>query len=828
MLIQDLRYASRALRQNPLFTIVATLSLAIGIGANTAIFTLLDQLLLRSLPVPHPNELVQLELPGPRRGENWGRRTLSNPMYHEVLAGGPSVQSVAAQYSGSASLSTGDRSEIVRATLISGTWFDTFGLKTVIGRPITQEDDRTVDAHPLVVLSHDFWQRRFGSDPNIIDKKILLNGKPMTVLGVTQSGFRGSDILNPPDLYLPLAMQRMLMPNSARLEDRYLFFLQVFARLKPGATPAQAKSEFDRIIVPVLQEESKDFGAMAPSRKQRFLDRRFELHPASRGNLSNEKDVATAMWLLSALVAGVLLIACANVANLLLARGTARRREIAVRLALGASRWQLIRLVLAESLLLSIGGGLIGLLAANWATDALLLFANPAGSRTLPLDTAPDLRIILFTLSVSLITGLLFGLAPALAATRPDVAPTLKDEAGALSSAGAASWLRKGLVVVQVALSLLLLAAASLFLTTLHNLRTHNPGFDADNLFSFAIRPALNGYTREASITLIDKLTASLKALPGVDEVTVAAEPLLADSASQSTMIVEGYQNTPDEDMNPLVNEVGPGFVHTMRIPLLQGRDFTATDHATAPPVAIISETFAKTYFKGRDPIGFKIGFRREKTPNMTIVGVIREVQQVDLRDDKGKRQVYIPSAQAKAIDYRSFYLRTTVPMASLSPAIRAIVRKQDPALAIDDMRTMRDQIDVSLTMERLITVLCTAFGLIATILAGVGLYGIMAFHVARRTREIGIRMALGAQRADVHRLVLKEATALAITGVAIGIPLAIALSNYTKTLLFEIEPTNPWTYAGTALFLLTVALVASLLPALRASRIDPTTALRH
>jgi predicted permease len=293
-------------------------------------------------------------------------------------------------------------------------------------------------------------------------------------------------------------------------------------------------------------------------------------------------------------------------------------------------------------------------------------------------------------------------------------------------------------------------------------------------------------------------------------------------------MIVEGYQNTPDEDMNPLVNEVGPGFVHTMRIPLLQGRDFTAADHATAPPVAIISETFAKTYFKGRDPIGFKIGFRREKTPNMTIVGVIREVQQVDLRDDKGKRQVYIPSAQAKAIDYRSFYLRTTVPMASLSPAIRAIVRKQDPALAIDDMRTMRDQIDVSLTMERLITVLCTAFGLIATILAGVGLYGIMAFHVARRTREIGIRMALGAQRADVHRLVLKEATALAITGVAIGIPLAIALSNYTKTLLFEIEPTNPWTYAGTALFLLTVALVASLLPALRASRIDPTTALRH
>ncbi len=828
MLIQDLRYASRALRQNPLFTIVATLSLAIGIGANTAIFTLLDQLLLRPLPVSHPNELVQLELPGPRRGENYGRRTLSNPMYRDLLAGGPSIQYVAAQFAGSASLSTGDRSEIVHATLVSGTWFNTLSLTTVLGRSITPDDDRTIDAHPVVVLSHAFWQRRFGADPKILDKKILLNGKPMTVLGVIQPGFRGTDILNPPDLYLPLAMQRMLMPNSARLEDRNLFFLQVFARLKPGATPAQAKSEFDRIIVPVLQEESKEFGAMAPSRKQRFLDRRFELHPASRGNLSNEKDIATAMWLLSALVAGVLLIACANVANLLLARGTARRREIAVRLALGASRWQLIRLVLAESLLLSTAGGLIGLLAANWATDALLLFANPAGSQSLPFDTTPDLRVILFTLAISLITGFLFGLAPALAATRPDVAPTLKDEAGALSSAGAASWLRKGLVVVQVAMSLLLLATASLFLTTLHNLRSHNPGFDPDNLVSFSIYPALNGYNREGSIALVESLTASLQALPGVSEVTVAAEPLLADSASQSTMVVERYQNTPDEDMNPLVNEVGPGFVHAMRIPLLQGRDFTAADHATAPPVAIISETFAKMYFKGRDPIGFKIGFRREKTPNMTIVGVIREVQQVDLRDEKGKRQIYLPSAQARSIESRTFYLRTPVPMATLSPAIRAIVRKQDSALAIDDMRTMRDQIDVSLTMERMLSVLCAAFGLIATILAGVGLYGIMAFHVARRTREIGIRMALGAQRSDVHRLVLREATVLALTGVAAGIPLAVGLSNYTKTLLFEIEPTNPWTYAGTALFLLTVALIASLLPALRASRIDPTTALRH
>jgi predicted permease len=828
MLLQDLSYAARALRQNPLFTIVATLSLAIGIGANAAIFTLLDQLLLRPLPLPDPYSLVQLELPGPRQGEHWGDKTVSNPMYHDVRTGAPSIESVAAQYSGPASLSTGDRSQIVNAILVSGNWFDTLGVKTALGRPIQPEDDRTVDAHPVVVLSHAFWQRRFGSDRNIIDKKILLNGKPMTVLGVAQPGFRGTNILEPPDVYLPLAMQRMLMPNSARLEDRRLYFLQLFARLKPGASPAQAKSDLDRLIVPVLQEESKTYLNLDESRKKRFLDRRFRIHPAAHGNLSGQEDIATAMWLLSALVAGVLLIACANVANLLLARSTARRKEIAVRLALGASRGQLIRLVLAESLLLSAIGGAIGLLAAIWATDALLLFSNPAGSQSLPLDTTPDLRVLLFTLGVSLLTGLLFGLAPALAATRPDVAPTLKDEAGSVSSSGAASWLRKSLVVAQVAVSLLLLAAASLFLTTLHNLRTHNPGFEADQLLTFTIKPSLNGYTRATSIPLLDKITASLQALPAVSEVTMAAEPVMADSASQSTITVEGYQHGPDENMNPLINEVGPGFVRAMRIPLLQGRDFTEADNATAPPVAIISETFAKMYFGGRNPIGYKIGFRREKTLSMTIVGVVREIQQVNMRDDQGKRQVYLPSSQARSIDYRTFYLRTSAPLEVLAPAIRAIVKKEDAALAVENMRTMRDQIDISLTMERLISVLCVAFGLIATLLAGVGLYGIMAFHVERRTREIGIRMALGAQRADVHRLILTEASQLAISGVAIGIPLALILGRYSKSLLFKIEPTNPWTYAGTALFLLTIALAASLLPARRASRIDPITSLRH
>ena len=827
-MLQDLQYAIRALRQNPLFTVVAALSLAIGIGANAAIFTLLDQLLVRTLPLPEPYRLVQLELPGPRSGSTFTNRAFSKPMYLEIRDGNATFQSAAAQFSASASLSSGDRSQIVPTTLVSGTWFETLGIKTALGRPITPQDDETIDAHPVVVLSHAIWQRRFGSDPAILNKKILLNGRPLNVIGVTQPGFRGTDIVNPPDLYVPLAMQRLIIPNGSGPEDRRQYFLHIFARLKSEVTPAQAKSDLDRLITPILADESKLMTFRVDATRTRFLARRFTIHPASHGNLSNEKDIAAVMWLLSALVAGVLFIACANVANLLLARSTARRKEIAVRLALGASRWQLIRLVLAESILLSLIGGTLGLLAANWANDALLAFTNPAGSQSLPLDTAPDLRVLLFTFSLSVLTGLIFGLAPALAATRPEVAPTLKDEGGAISGSGSSAWLRKSLVVAQVALSLLLLAAASLFLTTLHNLRNFNPGFDASQLLSFSISPAMNGYNKEASIVLLDKLTTGLAALPAVNEVSMAAEPVLADSINQSTMIVEGYQPGPEEDMNPMLNYVGPGFIHAMRIPLLQGRDFTSADTQNASPVAIVSETFAKMYFKDRDPIGRKIGYRRDGTPQITIVGIIREIRHLDLRDDRTKRQVYIPSSQERSINGRTFYLRTSAPLESLAPAIRAVVKKEDPTLAIDSLRTTRDQIDVSLTLERLVSVLCTAFGFIATILAAVGLYGIMAFHVARRTREIGIRMALGAQRRDVHRLVLKEAAVLALSGVAIGIPLALFLSRFSKSMLFEIEPNSPAIYLGTALFLLSIALLASLFPALRASRIDPVTSLRH
>jgi predicted permease len=828
-LTQDLNYALRGLRQNPLFATIAVLSLAVGIGANTAIFTLLDRLLIRPLPLPDPHELVQLELPGPRSGQTITNRAFSYPMYRELCDRNQTTDGLAAQISLRGSFSTGQRSEVINVHLVSGNWFGTLGVGMRLGRPIAPSDDVTPDAHPVIVLSHGFWKRRFGADPGIVNQTAVLNGQRMTILGVVQEEFRGTDITSPPDVYLPLQMTRLMAPNAfGGMKSSRFFYLHLFARRKNDVSLATLRADLDRVVAPILDEEAKALQFRTDSTRQSFIGKRFTLHPAATGNLSERQQIQTAMMLLSALVAGVLLIACANVANLLLARATSRRREIAVRLALGASRWQLIRLVLTESVLLAILGGALGLLVAHWAVDGVLLYANPSGAQAFPIDGAPDGRIMIFTAAISLLTGVLFGLAPALAASKPNVAPALKDESGSLAGGSATAWLRKGLVVVQVALSLLLLAAASLFLTSLHNLRHVNAGFDTTQLITFTVDPAMNGYKREQASALADRLSEEIAALPLVRGVTMASEPLMADSLSQRTVKIEGYQAAPEEDMNPVANEVGPGFFETMRIPLLRGRDFEQADVSGAPLVAIVSETFANMYFKDRDPLGYKLGFGNHPVPVLTIVGVVGDIKQLGPRDDRFKRHVYIPVSQAASINGLTYYVRTNATMQAMSGSVRAILKKLDPNMAIDQFRTMDEQIESVLTLERIITVLCSAFGLIATLLAGIGLYGVMAFHVGRRTREIGLRMALGARGGDVLRQVLTEGGSLVIAGIAIGVPAALALGEVTRTFLFGIQPNDVLTLAGTAVFLLLVALIATFVPAYRASRIDPLRALRY
>ncbi len=829
-MLDDIRYALRGLGQTPLFTTVALLSLAIGIGANTAIFTLLDQLLLRPMPVRDPHALVLLDLPGVRSGNIWTNRAFSYPMYTRLRDSAKTFDGLAAMFASQASFSTGEASEFVNAQLTSGNWFETMGVAMAIGRPIGPEDDVTSGGHPVAVLSHGFWKRRFAGDAGVINRKVLLNGQPMTVIGVMAEGFQGVDKAQPAHVLIPLAMQKLLMPNTSfPVDSPRLQFLNLFGRVKQGQTIADVKSELDRVVAPILRDEAEIIKFSNANIQKRFLAKQFVVEPAARGNLSGKNEIELAMWLLTALVGGVLLIACANVANLLLARATGRRKEIAVRLALGASRWQLIRLVLAESVLLAAGGGALGLLAANWAGDALLAFANTGGTPTLPISATPDGRILLFTVVLSLTTGLLFGLAPAIAASRPEVAPALKDESGTVSTGSAAAWVRKSLIVLQVATSLLLLAAAALFLKTLDNLRQVHPGFQTENLIAFQINPVLNGYNRARSNEAIERLREELLALPRVSGVSMAAEPLLADSQSQSTVKVEGYQPGPEEDMNPSTNDVGPEFFQTMGIPLLRGREFTTSDVDGAPLVAVVSETFAKMYFKDREAIGAKIGFGRHRTePNITVVGVVKETRHLGMRDDKSKRQVYVPSAQADFPSGRTFYIRTASSMDAIAPNVRAIVRRIDPALPLDSFRTMQQQIEISLTLERVVSTLCAAFGFIATFMAAIGLYGVMAFHVSRRTREIGIRLALGAQKADVLQMVLREACVLTIIGVGLGVPAAVALGGFAKTVLYGIEPNNVGVYAGSAALLLATAIAASLIPARRASRVDPIRALRY
>lgn len=827
--MQDFRYAFRAMRQSPLITSVAILSLAAGIGANTAIFTLLDQLLIRPMPVREPYQLIQLDLPGPRSGNIWTARAFSYPMYQKLRDGATTLDGLAAQFSTTASFSESERSEFVEAQLVSGNWFETIGLRTALGRAISREDDVTAGGHPVLVLTHGFWKRRFGGDAGVLGRSVLLNGQRMTVIGVAGEGFRGTDVGNPVDVFLPVAMQKLLMTAAAfPVESPRLQFLELFGRVKHGVKLDAVREDLNRVVAPILMDEAKVMPLRSAVVEKRYLEKRFTLYPAANGNLSGREQIQLAMWLLTALVGGVLLIACANVANLLLARATARRKEIAVRLALGASRWQLIRLVLAESLLLAVVGGAVGLLAAHWACDALLAFASDAASAPV-LNSAPDGRILVFTVMLSLGTGLLFGLGPALAASRADVAPALKDTAGSVAGSSASAWMRKGLIVLQVSISMLLLAAASLFLSTLDNLRKVNPGFDTENVIAFRVNPPLNGYDLTRTNEFYRRLSEELALMPRVSSTAFAAEPLLTESLSQSTVRVEGYQQGEDEDMNPATNEVGPGFFQTMRIPLLEGRDFTEADGAGAPPVAIVSATFARKYFKDGSALGRKIGFgRTNRAPYIMIVGVVQDTRHLDLRKDEHKRQVYTPSAQAEHPTGRTFYLRTAATLDETAPAIRAAVRNLDGTLPITGMRTMRQQIEISLMLERLVSTLCAAFGFLATLMAAVGLYGVMAFHVSRRTREIGVRMAMGARSADVLRLVLREASMLAAAGVAIGVPLALVLSRFARSILFGIEPNNAWVYLGSAAMLIGVAMLASYLPARRASKVDPISALRY
>src|SRR5579864_5395403 len=839
-LAQDLRYALRSFKRSPVFVFVAVLSLALGIGANTAIFTLVDQLLLRLLPVKDPKQLVMLWGRGPHYGSNNGRYKISYPMYEDFRDHNEVFSGMFCRWRTSLSVSAEGKTERVAGELVSGSYFPVLGVGAALGRVITPDDDRVPGGHPLVMLSYSYWKSRFAADRTIIGKTIVVNGHNMTVIGVAQPGFDGVELGFVTQVFVPVMMKAQMTPLWDGMKDRRWRWVNAFGRLKPGITTQRAQAAIQPFFHSMLEMEVKEAAfrnADAYTRAQ-FLKNVIDVLPGSQGRSYARQHLHTPLWLLMGVTGGVLLIACANVAGLLIARAAARQREVAIRLALGAGRFRIVRQLLVESLLLAGTGALLGLALATWTNRALLTLFPPE-TADLRLSTTPDLRILLFTAAVACFTGILFGLVPALQGTRPNLAPTLKDQAGAVVGGGGQVRLRKGLVTAQVTLSLLLLIGAGLFIRSLRNLHELGPGFAQDHLLAFNIDPSLNGYDNERAKLFYRRLTDVVAAIPGVQAASLASVRILEDDEWDSSVTVEGYTPKPGDGPEPYMNSISPGYFATLGVPILAGRDFTLKDvdqvkHGPdkddfSPSVVIINDKFAKRFFGGRNPIGRHVGFGGDPGAklDMEVVGVVKDIKYTNLRDEIPV-QMFIPYLASRYVGGMTVYLRTSMNPTQAFAAVRAQVRQLDANLPLYGMRTMDAQIENSLLIERLIAGLSTIFGCLATLLAMVGLYGVMAYTVERRTREIGIRMALGAIHGDVIWLVMREVVWLVAIGMAAGLAASFALTRYVQSQLFGVGQNDPVTIVLAAVALAAVGCLAGYIPALRASRTDPMHALRY
>ena len=826
-MLQDLIYAARTLRRSPLFLLVAVASLALGIGANTAIFSILNQALLRQLPVERPQELIQLDHEGPTRGFSANGQAWSYPMYRELREKTRSLAGLIAHFSTTFSLTEGGQTERVRGDIISANYFDVLGVRPLAGRVLRLADDESVPGgHPVVVLSHGYWMQRFGGSLDVLNRKVLVNGLPMTIIGIAERGFNGLDPANLVDVWAPVMMKRQLTPTWDGLDNRQTFWLHVYGRLNPGVGHETAKTELTALFRAQLPVELDQLtGATNERFRKRFLARNLLVLDASRGLAGLRKTLFQPLTALMAMVGLVLLIACANLANLMMARSASRAREIAIRLSLGASRARLIRQLLVESTVLGLLGGLAGLTVAAWTAE----FLSASFSNATPKDMARfgqlmDWPVMAFNFGLSALTGLLFGLLPALQATRGDSTPALKE--GTNRGPGSVRF-RQGLIAAQVALAVVLLAGAGLFARSLHNLKSNDPGFKADSLVQFKVDAPLLNYNNARALDFYHRLQERLAAVPGVTRASMISCAVMEDCLQMRTVAVEGYQGKENENLNPLAMEVGPGYFATLGTPLLQGRDFNEADRLTAPKVAIVNQAFATYFFQNENPIGRRFRFGRSNVFDIEIVGVVKDAKHGNMRE-KQWRQVYLPYGQNDAQGEMTFYVRAGMDPAALGAVIRREVSRLDANMPVAEMRTLVSQIDRLITTERLVSGLATAFGVLATLLAAVGLYGVMAFIVARRTREIGIRMALGALRGRVLWLVMREVAVVTGAGIALGLPLALAAGRLVQSQLFGVESGDLLTLAGAAVVISLAAALAGFLPARRATTIDPINALRY
>ena len=836
-MIANIRLALRMLLKTPLVTSVAIVSLALGIGANAAIFSLFSQILLRPLPVVEPERLVNLEAPGPKGGssssscDGAGRcdEVFSYPMLRDLQREQTVFTDIAAHRGFGANVAYRGRTVSLRGMQVSGSYFPTLGLVPAVGRLFGPEVDEPIGGHPVVVLSHEFWQSDLGGTRDVLGEALVVNGQQLTIVGVAPAGFRGTTFNLPSSIFVPVTMHGRLSPRAGegRFENRKSYWLYLFARLEPGVSRDQARAAMEPLYRGILTEVEEPLlvGASDDTRA-RFVARTLPIEDGSRGQSGLHGMAGPALFLLLVVTAVVLLIACANIANLLLARSAARASEMAVRLAIGASRRHLLAQLLTESCVLAVFGGAAGLFVAQWTLRFIGMLLPPVVLEFVPLTLDP--YAVPFTGAVSVATGVLFGIFPAFHGTRAALISVLKDDAGQPGGARSAAGFRRGLVVAQFALATMLLVVGGLFTQSLRNLGRIDLGIRTADVVTFRLSPALNGYGDVQVRALYERVEAALAAQPGVTAVTAASVAVLTGSSSGTRVMVEGFEAGPDTNRGTRLNPVGAGYFRTLGIPMLAGRAFAESDARGSPPVVIVNEAFARKFRLGREAVGRRLARGGlDAAPDTEIVGLV-----ADTRYDNPKGPVppilYVPYRQEEAVPSVTFYARSTLPADGLLRMIPALMAAVDPNLPVTALTTLQQQAQEVNFADRAVTLLSAASAVLATLLAAVGLYGVLAYAVARRTRELGLRMALGADPARLRAMVLAQVGRMTLAGGAAGLVGAVVLARVARSMLYEVAGLPPAVIAAAVLALALVALSAGLVPAHRAACVDPMEALRH
>lgn len=822
-----IRYAFRSLSKAPLLSLVVVVSLGLGIGANTAIFSLLHQLVLASLPVPHPEQLVLLTSPhdfknGRASTDDSGdmEYIFSYPFFRELEKNSSGVAGLAAFRNLAANIAFSHQTVAGTIHVVSGQYFQTLGVQPLMGRAILPEDDRTGAGNAVAVLGYGYWNDTLGGRTDVLNQRIQINGQPFTIVGVAPKGFDGTTIGQDPAAFVPVALKPRLTPNwdGTNRPDDYWMYL--FARLKPGTTRQQAEASLNSTYAGLVAEHAPN-NHLGPDKTRRYAASRLKLIDGSQGNSSVRDSTRVPMLILMGATAMVLLIAMANAANLLLARSAQRRRELAIRAAIGAGRGELMRQLLTEALLLAGAGGIAGVLLGSLTLK--LLVAQVAGDdRIYYLTTQLEWPVLAFAVGLSIATGLIFGLYPAWDGARASSAATLKDESGQSSGTRGAARIRRGLVCAQVMISAMLLIPTGLFLKSLVHLMRVDLGMNTENVIGFSISPARNAYKIARSRALYERAEQELAAIPGVRGVSASMVPLIAGSNWGNGVKVEGRKDTGGD--NSMVNEVSAGYFGQMRIPLIAGREFTVGDNAAAPKVAIINQQFVKKYLDGRNPLG--IHFTADKD-TIEIVGVVRDSHYSGVKQEPPP-VYYMPWRQDDELNELTFYVRSAVAPAGTVAQIRRVMHGIDPDLPLEDLRTLDDQVRMNIRNDRMVLQLAAAFAILATVLAMLGLYGVMAHSVTRRTREIGIRIALGARPQSIRGMVLREMLWILGIGLGTGIPAALGLSKLTESQLYGVKSFDALVLAAAAAALAVTAAAAAYFPARRASKVDPLRALRY